>query len=258
MSAQRRSARSTAPATPSAWWHLGWGCCVGAFDNITHYVGDTVATAVTRWVMSGAAEPPDLLLSQFSSSANTTRPFTTPWFEKVYYGDVPHATGVFPGQAGALTIADLVSVPLLVLTVIVGVVRGDIKTVLGLTGRRIRDPGIEQPLTLVDARACVARIRTRWYSRSSEHRHPTSATAVIAGGGTIVTSGASCICCGDGKWWSRVGALALGERPREALRCKVTGSSLSVAAVGFRRRQSRRDQRRGRCEPCQRCGGGPD
>ena len=109
-------------------------CWAGAFENITHFAGDTAATSVTRWVMSGAVETTDLLLNEFGSGTSTRPQFGSPWFQKVYYGNVAHNGTAFAGQPGALAIAEMLAVPLLVMTIVAGVVRGDIagsmKTVL--------------------------------------------------------------------------------------------------------------------------------
>lgn len=120
--------------------HLGvaapWdgACWAGVFQNVTRFAGDTVATSVTRWVMSGAVEATDLLLNEFGSGTSTRPQFSTPWFQKVYFGNVAHRGTAFAGQPGALAIAEMLAVPLLVMTIVAGVLRGDIggamKTVL--------------------------------------------------------------------------------------------------------------------------------
>lgn len=109
-------------------------CWDAAFQDVAHFAADSVATTITRWVMSGAVETTDLLLNEFGSGTSTRPNFDSPWFQKVYYGSTPHPGGTFPNQPGALTIAELLAVPLLVMTIIAGVLRGDItgavKTVL--------------------------------------------------------------------------------------------------------------------------------
>lgn len=109
-------------------------CWSAAFNDVAHFAADSVATTITRWVMSGAVETTDLLLNEFGSGTTTRVDFSSPWFQKVYYGATPHNGTAFPNQPGALTIAELLALPLLVMTVIAGVLRGDIggavKTVL--------------------------------------------------------------------------------------------------------------------------------
>ncbi|MBJ7595989.1 MAG: hypothetical protein JF886_14245 [Candidatus Dormibacteraeota bacterium] len=109
-------------------------CWSAALNDVTHFAADSVATTITRWVMSGAVETTDLLLNEFGSGTTTRADFSSPWFQKVYYGATPHNGTAFPNQPGALTIAELLALPLLVMTVIAGVLRGDIggavKTVL--------------------------------------------------------------------------------------------------------------------------------
>lgn len=108
-------------------------CWAGLWDDIVHFASDSVATAVTRWVLSGAVETTALLLNEFATGAGTTPSLSAPWFQHVYYGSGPTPNAP-SGQPGALVIAELLAVPLLVLTVIAGIVRGDIggalKTVL--------------------------------------------------------------------------------------------------------------------------------
>jgi hypothetical protein len=127
---------AAAQCTKNANDHFGivapWdgACWKGAFDNIAHFAGDSVATTVTRWVMSGAVETTGLFLNEFGSGTSTRPSFGSPWFQQVYYGNVPHQGGTFPGQPGALAIAGLLAVPLVVMTIIAGVVRGDIGSTL--------------------------------------------------------------------------------------------------------------------------------
>ena len=120
-------------------------CWAGAAENITHFVTNDIATTVTRWVYTGAAEATGFFLKQFTASS--TRPaFTTPWFDRVYYGDVQHqyagSSVAYPGQPGALEIAELIAVPLLVLTILAGVLRGDI-------GGALKTVFVRLPLVIV-------------------------------------------------------------------------------------------------------------
>lgn len=117
-------------------------CWAGAFENAVHFAGDSTATMVTRWVMSGAVETTDLLLHEFGSGTTTRPSFRTPWFQRVYYGSAPHAAGTFSGQPGALAIAELLAVPLVVLTIIAGVLRGD-------TGGTLKTVLVRLPLVVV-------------------------------------------------------------------------------------------------------------